>query len=1012
MMNPIQSFFFFFLSLICSTLSSPTLQMDALLEFKNEFPFSAPNPNASFDFSFSWWNTSTNHCSWKGVTCNANSGAVISLVLEDIVLNGSLKANTSLLKLQHLQNLTLCNCILRGEIPSSLGNLSHLMQLDLFNNDLVGKIPSSLGSLSHLIQLDLSYNDLVGEIPSSLGNLSHLIELDLNSNSLIGEIPTSLGNLNQLTFMSFSSNNLTGHVPSSFANFNKLSNLDLSRNQFSGGDLPLILSNLTSLSELDLSSNHFKSKLPSNMSRLHNLKVFDVKRNYFLGNVPTSLFMIPMLLGVYLRGNQFEGPLEFGNTSASSRLVSLDLSSNNFHEPIPEDIFRFLKLETLDLSNNSFTGAISRSMSKLVSLRFLDLSYNKMEGQVPSFLWSLDTLTLSHNYFSSLEEVVVNGSHSDLSSNSLQVLVFKVDLGSNSLQGSFPLWICKSTLLLLLDLSNNHLSGSIPSCLMNSTVNILLRNNNLSGFLPDIFANATDVLYLDVSRNQLMGKLPKSLINCKYMHYLNLKGNKFNDTFPYWLGSLVSLRVLILGSNAFYGPVSSHVGFPSLKIIDISHNSFNGTLPQDYFVNWLEMSTVWVDYEGIRGSLYMGAINHTDSMDMMYKGVDTEFPLIFLGFKAIDFSGNKFTGRIPKSVGLLKDLRHVNFSRNAFTGSIPSSLAKLTNLEALDLSHNKLSGNIPRDLARLSFMSYMDFSHNLLQGPVPRSTQFQSQNCSSFEDNLGLYGLETICGPIHGPHPTPGDSHQSEEFSSEESEEVLSWIAAAIAFGPGRGFDLSAGEEVRGSSSCISEEKKGFVFEADFAKDKGARHSMEDVSVVLPDASLDFPGILRCGHFAIYDWHSGRLAAEFAKHLHLNVLSAGLPRELVCFTWFHILSRSFLDPNIRLLLQLDVKVAKKAILDASIDSELLTQLCYQVSGKPMSCSSKKVFQEDGKMAPQQCVSGLLIKRSGGVVTSNGRIQGRLEVSRAFGDRQLLFRFRVKLEECKRKRKEHYYWNSR
>lgn len=43
----------------------------------------------------------------------------------------------------------------------------------------------------------------------------------------------------------------------------------------------------------------------------------------------------------------------------------------------------------------------------------------------------------------------------------------------------------------------------------------------------------------------------------------------------------------------------------------------------------------------------------------------------------------------------------------------------------------------------------------------------------------------------------------------------------------------------------------------------------------------------RCGHFAIYDGHGGRLAAEFAKkHLHLNVLSAGFPRELVCFTLF------------------------------------------------------------------------------------------------------------------------------
>lgn len=46
----------------------------------------------------------------------------------------------------------------------------------------------------------------------------------------------------------------------------------------------------------------------------------------------------------------------------------------------------------------------------------------------------------------------------------------------------------------------------------------------------------------------------------------------------------------------------------------------------------------------------------------------------------------------------------------------------------------------------------------------------------------------------------------------------------------------------------------------------------------------------RCGHFAIYDGHGGRLAAEFAKkHLHLNVLSSGLPRELVCFTLFRFI---------------------------------------------------------------------------------------------------------------------------
>ncbi|KAH1086187.1 hypothetical protein GLYMA_07G099700v4 [Glycine max] len=72
-----------------------------------------------------------------------------------------------------------------------------------------------------------------------------------------------------------------------------------------------------------------------------------------------------------------------------------------------------------------------------------------------------------------------------------------------------------------------------------------------------------------------------------------------------------------------------------------------------------------------------------------------------------------------------------------------------------------------------------------------------------------------------------------------------------------------------------------FLIEADATEDKGARHTMEDASVMLLDVSLDYPGNLRCAHFAIYDGHGGRLAAEYArKHLHQNVLSAGLPRFL------------------------------------------------------------------------------------------------------------------------------------
>ncbi|KAL0694770.1 hypothetical protein Bca4012_061950 [Brassica carinata] len=248
---------------------------------------------------------------------------------------------------------------------------------------------------------------------------------------------------------------------------------------------------------------------------------------------------------------------------------------------------------------------------------------------------------------------------------------------------------------------------------------------------------------------------------------------------------------------------------------------------------------------------------------------------------------------------------------------------------------------------------------------------------------------ETGCDNTKDPRIPIGTGDEKQEIPGVEES-----VAAVVN---------RAAEE--GGSSCISEEKKGFVIEADVAEDKGARHAMEDVSVVLPDASLDFPGKLRCAHFAIYDGHGGRLAAEFAKkHLHLNVFSAGLPRELM-----------------------DVKVAKKAILDGfrKTDELLLqesvsggwqdgaTAVCVWIVDQKVfianigdakavlartspadesgnhteACTPLKsivLTREHKAIYPQERSR---IQKSGGVVSSNGRLQGRLEVSRAFGDRQ-------------------------
>ncbi|XP_020886763.1 receptor like protein 30-like [Arabidopsis lyrata subsp. lyrata] len=161
------------------------------------------------------------------------------------------------------------------------------------------------------------------------------------------------------------------------------------------------------------------------------------------------------------------------------------------------------------------------------------------------------------------------------------------------------------------------------------------------------------------------------------MEFLNVAGNKIKDTFPFWLRSLQTLQVIGLRSNAFYGPIynpSTYLGFPSLRIIDISNNNFDGSLPQDYFANWTATSTVFQNSFDMN---YMKSdFSAYRSMDLAYKGVETDFVRIFRGFKAIDFSGNRFSGNIPGSIGLLSELRLLNLSDNAFTGTIPPSLAK------------------------------------------------------------------------------------------------------------------------------------------------------------------------------------------------------------------------------------------------------------------------------------------------------------------------------------------------
>ncbi|KAF8046114.1 hypothetical protein N665_4026s0002 [Sinapis alba] len=314
-----------------------------------------------------------------------------------------------------------------------------------------------------------------------------------------------------------------------------------------------------------------------------------------------------------------------------------------------------------------------------------------------------------------------------------------------------------------------------------------------------MFMHAYELRSLDVSHNRLEGKLPLSLTSCSALEVLNVESNQINDTFPFQLSSLQQLQVLVLRSNKFHGMLyqsdGAWFGFPHLKIIDVSDNDFRGTFPSDYFLNWTAISS---NEDKDTQAHYIGRLlvsGYYTSLVLMNKGVSMEMERILTVYTAIDFSGNRIHGPVPESIGLLKELHVLNLSRNAFTGHIPPSLANVTALESLDLSQNKLSGEIPPKLGDLSSLAWINVSHNQLQGSIPQGTQFQRQNCSSYEGNPKLYGpsLKDICG-----EPTPPESELPVSSEEEAEEESLSWKAAGLSFVPGVVFGFTIGYVVVG----------------------------------------------------------------------------------------------------------------------------------------------------------------------------------------------------------------------
>uniref|UniRef100_F6HHN2 Leucine-rich repeat-containing N-terminal plant-type domain-containing protein n=1 Tax=Vitis vinifera TaxID=29760 RepID=F6HHN2_VITVI len=640
----------------------------------------------------------------------ANYSSLSSLFLENCGLSGEFPRD--ILQLPSLQFLSVRNNPdLTGYLPE-FQETSPLKLLTLAGTSFSGGLPASADNLDSLNELDISSCHFTGLVSSSIGQLSQLTHLDLSSNSFGGQIPSFWANLSQLTFLEVSSNNFSGEAMDWIGKLTKLTHLGLDSINLKG-EIPPFLANLTQLDYLSLEFNQLTGKIPSWVMNLTRLTSLALGYNNLHGPIPSSIFELVNLEILYLRSNDLTGILELDMLLKLKKLTRLGLSDNKLllrtdtssNGTGPK--FKVLGLASCNL------GEFPHFLRNQDELELLKLSNNKIHGKIPKWIWNIGSLPVPP---SSISTYFVE---------------------NNRFTGKIPPLLCNLSLLHMLDLSNNTLSGMIPECL-----------SNLS--------------------NSLSGPVPRSLTNCTVLESLNLGNNQISDTFPFWLGALPELQVLILRSNRFHGAIGkprTNFEFPKLRIIDLSYNSFSGNLPSVYFLDWIAMKSIDADNftymqasSGFSTQTYKLYDNYTYSMTMTNKGMERVYEKIPGIFRAIDFSSNKFKGEIPTSIGTLKGLHLLNFSYNSLTGRIPTSLRNLTELEALDLSQNNLLGEIPQQLTEMTFLGFFNVSHNNLTGPIPQGKQFDTFQSDSYEGNPGL------CGNPKQASPQPSTSEQGQDL--------------------------------------------------------------------------------------------------------------------------------------------------------------------------------------------------------------------------------------------------------
>jgi uncharacterized protein YjbI with pentapeptide repeats len=227
------------------------------------------------------------------------------------------------------------------------------------------------------------------------------------------------------------------------------------------------------------------------------------------------------------------------------------------------------------------------------------------------------------------------------------------------------------------------------------------------GFMPPEFSHLTALeevvlngTYYD--KFKVKGPLLAYLAKMTNLRTLKLRDADFTGTIPSdFAQKHPKLTVLDLRNNNMGGPIPNLSGLQVLSKLNLSANSFVGTIPAT-----------------------IGSMRALTRLDLRMNQLTGEIPatvFTLTNLNILDVGANMLRGTIASEIGILANLTEVSLGPSNMTGTLPSALFSLTALSLLRLHDSQFSGPLREEdfVQNADMISLLQLANNDFSGPIP-----------------------------------------------------------------------------------------------------------------------------------------------------------------------------------------------------------------------------------------------------------------------------------------------------